>query len=230
MEPKEYFGTIHFGIETTTQDAEGEVIRQVEVPEDLEEKIATVLPSFIGEIKQVPPMYSAIKKQGKPLYAYARAGTEVERETRTVYVHEIEMIAVDRDLLTFRVSCSGGTYVRTIANDLGHAVGCGAHLAALRRTLVGRFDVAHAKCPDQLKACDLLTLAEALAPMPICSLPAQTVAQVRDGQAVHLDKAYDSRHVALADEHGLVFSVAAVAGPMAKPLCVIPKEAMVAEI
>jgi len=133
---KTYETVLHLGLTTATGDTEGEVIatREVDVTR---EQIEAVLPRFRGAIEQVPPMYSALKRDGKPLYEYARAGITLEREARPVTIHLLEFIDFQAPYLRLRVSCSNGTYIRVLGEDIGEALGCGAHLQALRRTQVG---------------------------------------------------------------------------------------------
>src|SRR5437899_5668121 len=133
---KTYETVLHLGLTTATGDTEGEVIatRGVDVTR---EQIEAVLPRFRGAIEQVPPMYSALKRDGKPLYEYARAGITLEREARPVTIHLLEFIDFQAPYLRLRVSCSKGTYIRVLGEDVGEALGCGAHLQALRRTQVG---------------------------------------------------------------------------------------------
>ncbi|WP_186161515.1 tRNA pseudouridine(55) synthase TruB [Burkholderia gladioli] len=146
---KTYEATMRLGIRTTTGDAEGEAIETREVQAD-RAAIEAVLPRFLGEIVQVPPMYSALKRDGKPLYEYARAGQTVEREGRQVTIHLLELLDCALPDVSFRVTCSKGTYVRTLAEDIGEALGCGAHLVALRRTSVGALTLEHAVTLDAL--------------------------------------------------------------------------------
>lgn len=146
---KTYEATMRLGIRTTTGDAEGEAIDTRDVTCD-EAQVLKAMAHFRGEITQVPPMYSALKRDGKPLYEYARAGQTVERERRQVTIHALDLIACALPLVTFRVTCSKGTYVRTLAEDIGEALGCGAHLVALRRTGVGALTLAHAVTLDAL--------------------------------------------------------------------------------
>ncbi|RQR57417.1 tRNA pseudouridine(55) synthase TruB [Burkholderia sp. Bp9126] len=133
---KTYEATMRLGVRTATGDAEGEVLDTRPVECD-RAAVDAALARFTGEIVQVPPMYSALKRDGKPLYEYARAGQTVEREGRAVTIHVLELLACDLPDVTFRVTCSKGTYVRTLAEDIGEALGCGAHLTMLRRTGVG---------------------------------------------------------------------------------------------
>jgi tRNA pseudouridine55 synthase len=146
---KTYEATMRLGIRTTTGDAEGEALETREVTCD-EPAVLAAMDKFRGEITQVPPMYSALKRDGKPLYEYARAGQTVEREGRQVTIHALELISCALPMVTFRVTCSKGTYVRTLAEDIGETLGCGAHLVALRRTGVGALTLEHAVTLDAL--------------------------------------------------------------------------------
>lgn len=148
---KGYEATVRLGAETDTGDAEGAIIATSPVTATADD-IATVLPRFTGPIEQIPPMHSALKRDGKPLYEYARAGIEVERAPRRVCIHALELLGVDGDCFRIRVDCSKGTYVRTLAIDLGRALGCGAHLSALRRVRIGPFEVAQAVTLAALEA------------------------------------------------------------------------------
>jgi len=148
---KGYRATIRLGQKTTTGDAEGEVIetRPVDVNEV---QVLAVLMSFLGESQQLPPMHSAIKHQGKPLYEYIRKGETVERELRQITIHELKLEGLQGGELEFSVLCSKGTYVRTLAEDIGEALGCGGHLIALRRTSIGEFALNEAHTLAQLEA------------------------------------------------------------------------------
>ena len=151
---KSYRATIKLGVTTTTGDADGTVVatREVDVSD---EELQMTLSRFVGTIEQVPPMHSALKHDGQPLYKLARAGNEVERAPRQISVHRLTLVERREDELVVDVDCSKGTYVRVLAEDIGRALGCGAHLSALRRTRAGRLSVD-----------DAVTLAtlEALAP------------------------------------------------------------------
>ena len=150
---KTYVATARLGVKTSTGDAEGEVIsvRPVEVmPEDL----ARVEAQFTGPIRQVPPMHSALKKDGKALYEYAREGVEVERAPRDVVIHKLEIRAVDSDTIRILASVSKGTYIRTLGEDIGEALGCGAHLTSLRRVAIGGFTEAQCVTIEALEAMD----------------------------------------------------------------------------
>jgi tRNA pseudouridine55 synthase len=133
---KTYETTVHLGIKTNTGDTEGEMIESRDVVVTLAD-IEAVLPRFRGPIMQVPPMYSALKRDGKAYYEYAREGITLEREARAVTIHELELISFESPFLKLRVKCSKGTYIRVLGEDIGEALGCGAHLNALRRVQVG---------------------------------------------------------------------------------------------
>ena len=148
---KTYEATLRLGERTTTGDAEGEVIERRAVTCDAAAAEA-IFPQFRGDILQVPPMYSALKRDGKPLYEYARAGETLEREARPVTIHALEIIDVALPFVTIRVTCSKGTYVRTLGEDIGEALGCGAHLTMLRRTGVGVLTLDGAVTLEQIDA------------------------------------------------------------------------------
>jgi tRNA pseudouridine55 synthase len=161
---KTYESTLKLGERTATGDAEGEVVASR--PVECEERaVAEVLARFRGEILQVPPMYSALKRDGKPLYEYARAGQTLEREARAVTIHSLELIGCTLPFVTIRVTCSKGTYVRTLGEDIGEALGCGAHLTMLRRTGVGTLTLDHAVTLEQLDAVEPDGRAALLAPV-----------------------------------------------------------------
>jgi len=149
---KEYEGTIELGKTTDSQDADGEVMETRPVPPLDEAAIRAAMQGFIGDQYQLPPMYSAIKIGGVPLYKSARRGEEVEREPRFIRVVSWDLLGLALPRFDFRLRSSKGTYVRTLAHDLGQKLGCGAHLAALRRTATGAFHVSEALTLEQLEA------------------------------------------------------------------------------
>jgi tRNA pseudouridine55 synthase len=148
---KTYLATVHLGITTTTGDTEGETIDTKPVDVALEQ-IEAALARFRGPILQVPPMYSALKRDGKAYYEYAREGIVLEREARPVTIHALELVRYDAPMLVIRVTCSKGTYVRVLGEDIGAALGCGAHLNALRRIQVGALTVDRMVTLEQLQA------------------------------------------------------------------------------
>jgi len=141
---KVYEGTIKFGESTDSYDADGELTASLPVPMMTLEQLNEEAAKFIGDQMQVPPMVSAIKKNGVPLYKLARKGIEIEREPRLIHIYNFRFTDYTEPLGQFRVACTKGTYVRSIAHDLGQKLGCGAHLATLRRSVSGKFDVAEA--------------------------------------------------------------------------------------
>jgi tRNA pseudouridine55 synthase len=150
-EDKEYVGTLSLGKSTSTQDRQGEVVEERPVPELNESEIRAAFEKFRGDFYQMPPMVSAIKQGGVPLYKLARQGKVVEREPRFVHVYRYTIDHIALPEIGFSVMCSKGFYVRTYAHDIGEALGCGAHLSSLRRTKSGRFDVANAISVDAIK-------------------------------------------------------------------------------
>jgi len=170
-EDKSYRATLRFGITTDTLDAEGQVLQQRPVPADILERLESVCDLFRGDIEQIPPMYSALKKDGVPLYKLARKGQTVEREPRQVRVDRLEIISCHLPELTIEVDCSKGTYIRTLAADLGEALYCGAHLTELRRLRCGHYLLADIitleefsqRAPEEIKS---MSLNQALADYP----------------------------------------------------------------
>jgi len=141
---KVYEGAIQFGETTTTHDADGEMVASMPVPPTTAEQLNELAAAFVGDQLQTPPMVSAIKKDGVPLYKLARKGIEIERKPRLVHVYRFHFSTYVEPIGQFSVACTKGTYVRTLAHDLGQKLGCGAHLANLRRLVSGAFDVAGA--------------------------------------------------------------------------------------
>jgi tRNA pseudouridine55 synthase len=198
---KTYETTVRLGVTTTTGDTEGEVV--TELPVDVTPaQIEAVLAKFRGPILQTPPMYSALKRDGKPLYEYARAGVTLEREARALTIHLLEMVDYVAPLLRLRVTCSKGTYVRVLGEDIGSALGCGGHLQALRRTGVGALLIDDAVSLDALAAIEETARAATLAPVdallmsfPAVSLDDGLAQRFLHGQRLALGK----EQVAVAD-------------------------------
>ena len=161
---KTYEATLKLGERTLTGDAEGEVVERREVQCSASD-VAAILERFRGDIKQVPPMYSALKRDGKPLYEYARAGETLEREARDVTILKLELIECVLPFATIRVTCTKGTYVRTLGEDIGEALGCGAHLTMLRRTGVGVLTLEGAVTLEQIDATPVEARDALLAPV-----------------------------------------------------------------
>lgn len=189
---KEYVATLKLGETTSTGDAEGSVLERREVALT-PARVHEVLKSFLGDIEQLPPMHSALKREGVPLYRLARRGVTVERAPRRVRITELEAVRFEPPQLELRVRCSKGTYVRTLAEDIGAALGTGAHLAALRRTASGRFHVRDAIRLEALeelipekRLAKLLPLPALIEGLPRAELDRDAEARLRNGQALQI--------------------------------------------
>lgn len=169
-EDKEYVGTMRLGEVTDSQDADGEVTETRPVPELAREQIEAAFAKYHGDFYQTPPMVSAIKKDGVPLYKLARKGQTVERAPRFVHVYAHEIQALRLPEIDFRVVCSKGFYVRTYAHDIGQELGCGAHLRALRRTKSGKFSLEHAVSVDAIKNGDMAEVLKKVLTLPQVSI------------------------------------------------------------
>ncbi len=218
---KVYVGTCKLGVRTSSADAEGEVIDTREVPELSEAQVEAVLEKFRGAIEQIPPMHSALKQNGQPLYKLARQGIEVERKPRPVTIYELKLLEINGDELKLYVHCSKGTYIRTLVEDIGEVIGCGAHLSQLRRTKVGPFQEAGMITIDELQqqaeaegveSLDrhLLPLDHALGDYPEIKLTENSLFYVKQGQAVQVPNAPTSGWVRLCDADGSFIGVGAV--------------------
>lgn len=190
---KAYDAVVRLGMETDTQDAQGKPTAEAPVPPLTAVLLESVLAPFRGTFEQVPPMYSAVKIAGKRLYELARAGEEVERASRTVTVHELVLRDFSADRLTLSVRCSKGFYVRTLAFELGRALGCGAHLEALRRTASGPFTLARALPLGELASLSrdvvagrLVSLGDALTELPSVRVNAEEARRVSHGVPVEV--------------------------------------------
>ncbi len=187
---KEYLATLKLGSRTSTGDAEGEVLAVRPVSASAAE-VDAVLERFRGAIDQVPPMHSALKRDGVPLYKLARKGRTVQRAARRVRISQLELLGYRSPLAELRIRCSKGTYIRSLGEDIGAALGSGAHLAGLRRTGSGRFRVEDAVTLDRLRAMPapqerLLPLAKLLADFPATELDAAAEARLRNGQPLKI--------------------------------------------
>lgn len=214
---KRYLATLRLGAVTTTGDAEGDIVREMPVTVT-PAQLSAVLPRFIGPQQQIPPMHAAIKVDGKPLYAYARAGESISREPRSIIIKSIQLIDFNDKNLRLRISCSKGTYIRVLAEDLGAALGCGAHLSALTREAAGGLDLA-----DALSICDLeaMTLPQRLdrllpaetfaASLPRLDLNPDQQRRLVNGQRVELAAGADSDLVRLYGPSGAFLGIGACA-------------------
>ena len=162
---KQYTGTVHFGIETDSQDPDGTVLVDLPVPDIREPELKAKMAEFIGDQYQIPPMFSAKKVSGKKLYELARAGKTVAREPRVIRIQRFDLTRFQSPEMDFIVDSSKGAYIRTIAHDLGQNIGCGAHLSALRRTRVGAFAIENADSLEALENCTKSKLKGKLLPI-----------------------------------------------------------------
>ena len=203
---KTYEAVVKLGVTTDSGDAEGAVIATstVNVKKD---DILAVLPHFSGDIQQIPPMHSALKRNGRPLYELARQGIEVVREPRAVTIHAIDLLDFCGDSISLRVACSKGTYIRVLAADIGQALGCGAHLTALRRTVVGDLDLANAVTLAELEALDEagrkahLQAVDALVhTLPVVTLEGEAAERFSHGNPVALPEGLTGKIRVYADD------------------------------
>jgi tRNA pseudouridine55 synthase len=219
---KEYLATAMFGVRTDTLDADGQVVEQQEMKVSMED-LAAIRPRFLGEILQIPPMVSALKRDGKRLYELAREGVEVEREPRSITITELEFLSVSEDvhpLVSFRVVCSKGTYVRSLADDLAAALGGFAHLTSLRRTRTGPLTESAALPVDALGEWEghLIAPASALEFMESIGVGSEEERLVSSGRPVHSDKV---GLVRVLDSHGTLLAVYRGDGTTARPEVVL---------
>jgi len=205
---KTYIASVKLGVTTTTGDAEGEVLNEKPVDVNLAQ-LKTACQSFLGEIQQLPPMYSALKHEGKALYEYAREGVEIARKTRTVTIKRIEVDAYEADIATLTVTCTKGTYIRTLAEDIGKVLGCGAHLAGLRRTETAGYTIANTVTVEALEAmtveqrdAQLLPVDSAVNAFPCVTLDDDASYYLMQGQAVWVAGKIPDSALRLYDESG----------------------------
>lgn len=205
---KTYIATVKFGAITSTGDAEGEVLTQAPVTFEFT-TLQKTCQTFLGEITQIPPMHSALKFEGKALYEYARAGLEVKRKARKITIYKISVENFSGDVATLTITCSKGTYIRTLAEDIGHALGCGAHLIGLRRTETAGFSIAQAINLENLieKITQNASLEDLLLPVdaaiqhfPAIQLDEAAAFRLRQGQMVRVESQQTSDEVRAYDE------------------------------
>ena len=187
-ETKSYEAVMQLGIVTDTQDISGRVIKETSVTVS-EDELCDVVSSFIGDISQIPPMYSAIKVNGKKLYEIARAGREIERESRQIHIDNIEITDISLPYVTIKVNCSKGTYIRTLCNDIGEKLHCGATMTRLVRTKVGRFSLDKAHTLDEIEASPeayVISLEDALAGFPEFTVEPEHEKALLNGNAIKI--------------------------------------------
>ena len=203
---KTYEALVKFGVTTDSGDAEGNVIATATVNVEKDD-IFRVLPQFTGDILHTPPMHSALKRDGRPLYELARQGIVVEREARAVTIHAIDFLDFSGDVLSIRVACSKGTYIRVLASDIGNALGCGAHLIGLRRTEVADLNLANTVTLAELEALDESQRLERLQPvdalllsLPILAVEGEASERFRHGNPIDLSEAVSGKIRVYAEE------------------------------
>ncbi len=207
---KEYVATLQLGQERDTQDLTGQVTAEFPIPTLSREKIEDVLRSFTGQIEQIPPMYSAIKVDGQRLYALAREGVTIDRKPRLVHIKAIALIDWQPDSLTICVTCSGGTYIRALAYDIGRQLGCGAYLSVLRRTKNGGHSIEQAVTLEnlaQLASPPLLSLAQMTAAWPEFTLSEADLKRIEHGNRIEISHALASP-IRLLNPTGAVVAIA----------------------
>ena len=213
--PKSYRGTMRLGVETTTLDADGEIVREAPVTASRDE-VAAAMHALEGASLQRPPAYSAVKVGGRKLYEAARAGERLEAEPRPIRVDAFELASFEPPDAGFRVTCSGGTYVRVLAADVGAALSCGAHLIALRRTAIGPFHVQDASPPDETSP---LPLEAAVRHLPRLELDAEEARAASHGRP--LGPAGIAGPYGVFDPDGRLIGVYRDEGPRARPQAVL---------
>lgn len=206
---KQYHVTCQLGAVTDSGDSDGTVISTSIIPEFTEQDLLAILPSFTGELDQVPPMFSALKHQGQPLYKLARQGIEIERKSRRITIYDIKLLAITADSFTLDVRCSKGTYIRTLAEDISHILGSGGHVTMLRRVAAAGYMEQQALTIEQLIASaenglpsldeSLLPSEDALPDWPSVVLADYMVDAIRQGQAVKVEQTFESANVRLFD-------------------------------
>lgn len=201
---KRYQTTIQLGHSTTTGDVEGEILLQAEIPELDEERIRQVLAQFKGNIEQVPPMYSALKKEGRPLYELARKGIEIEREARPVSIYAIELLSFTAQSITLDITCSKGTYIRVLGEDVAQALGSYGHLTYLHRIKTGLFDLIPSYTIEYLESLNEAEREALLLPVyaPVDHFPK---IQVPEGRSEYFSRGMESNIEHIAETQVLVF-------------------------
>lgn len=201
---KRYQTTIHLGHSTTTGDVEGDVLLEQAVPELTQAKIEQVLATFVGDIQQVPPMYSALKKEGRPLYELARKGIEIEREARPITIEALELLSFTENSLTLDVTCSKGTYIRVLGEDIAKALNTFGHLTYLHRIKTGQFDLIPSYTIEYLESLTEFERDALLLPVfaPVDHL---TRVQVPEGRAEYFSRGMESNIEHAAETEVLVF-------------------------
>jgi tRNA pseudouridine55 synthase len=206
---KQYQVTCQLGIVTDSGDSDGKVLATNPVPVFIEQDLLDLISKFTGEQDQVPPMFSALKHQGQPLYKLARQGIEVERKSRRITIYDIQLFSMTIDSFTLDVRCSKGTYIRTLVEDISHALGCGGHVTMLHRVAAAGYQIEQAVTVEQLELlaeqglqsldATLLPTEDALPDWPTISVADDLVTALRFGQTIKVDQSFESAQVRLFD-------------------------------
>jgi len=230
---KAYHVTCKLGEVTDSGDSDGEVLSTSEIPEFNEQTILDLLPKFTGEQDQVPPMFSALKYKGQPLYKLARQGIEVERKSRRITIYDIQLLSITKESFTLAVRCSKGTYIRTLVEDISHALGSGGHVVMLHRTDAAGYTQQQAISIEQLEQiaengldaldAELLPTEDALPEWPEIMASNEMVIALRQGQTIKVEQAYTSANVRLFDMEKTFLGL----GEMSEQGVVAPKRVFV---
>jgi tRNA pseudouridine55 synthase len=206
---KRYHVTCQLGAVTDSGDSDGQILSTSDIPDFSEQDITHLLPEFTGEQDQVPPMFSALKYQGQPLYKLARQGIEVERKSRRITIYDIKLLSITAESFTLDVHCSKGTYIRTLVEDVSHKLGCGGHVTMLRRVSAAGYDLEQALTIEQLEQIaeqgterlddELLATENALPDWPSIYATDEMVEALRHGQTIKVNQPFESEKVRLFD-------------------------------
>jgi tRNA pseudouridine55 synthase len=218
---KEYLVSLKLGERTDTHDSTGSIIEQTPCPSFTESDLRGILEHFTGQIKQIPPMYSAIKKNGQPLYKLARKGMTVKRPERTVTISSIELTHVHPPYVDLNVQCSKGTYIRTLCDDIGKALGVCAHMVSLERTRIGFFRIEHAVSLEELPSYNkgtYFSIDSALSHLNEILLDNDTYQKARNGRPVnvHFETPYTNQYVRLKSPEKILFGIGRIEGKTVK--------------
>jgi tRNA pseudouridine55 synthase len=216
---KAYVCTLVLGRATDTGDGTGATVAERAVPGDIDERLAAALPAFTGAVAQVPPMYSALKRDGKPLYELARAGKTVERASRTVTIYALRVLGRERDVVRLRVACSEGTYVRTLCEDVAAACGTVGHMGALLREASGPFVLFESRTLDEVERDPEGSLVppERVIPIPTVVLDGRGATDFRAGRMVPLAQPPADKHVFVRDSARALVGVGETVGALLAP-------------
>ena len=230
---KRYHFTCQLGVITDSGDSDGKVLTTSSIPDFTEQDLLDLIPKFIGEQHQVPPMYSALKYQGQPLYKLARQGIEVERKSRLITLYDIQLLSYTEDTITLDVRCSKGTYIRTLVEDIASELGCGGHVTMLRRVEAAGYQQQQALTVEQfeqlaeqgLQALDdvLLPTENALPSWPSVVATEEMVTALRFGQTIKVEQDFESANIRLFDENQQFIGL----GEMSQEGIVAPKRVFV---